>query len=99
MESAAEKNAAVHYARGFFVAALAYFVIFSASAVPIPLYSEYKLTIGLTDADISVAMATYLLGVLGILFFAGRISMRWDAAPPRRLPACFPQAAASCSSW
>ena len=62
------------YARGFFIAALAYFVIFAASAAPIPLYSEYKLSIGLTDADISVAMATYLLGVLGILFFAGRIS-------------------------
>ena len=60
--------------RGFLAASLAYMLIFAASALPITLYSEYKLTIGLTDADVSTAMVFYLVGVLGILFFAGRIS-------------------------
>lgn len=60
--------------RGFLVASMTYFLIFAASALPITLYSEYKKSIGLTDADISTAMVFYLVGVLGILFFAGRIS-------------------------
>ena len=60
--------------RGFLAASLAYLLIFAASALPITLYSEYKVSIGLTDADVSTAMVFYLVGVLGILFFAGRVS-------------------------
>ena len=74
METTLDRSLQTRYFRGFLIATLAYSVVFAASATPIPLYSEYKGTIGLTDADISVAMATYLLGVLGVLFFAGRIS-------------------------
>ena len=39
--------------RGLLIATFAFIMVFAASAVPIPLYSEYKGSIGLTDADIS----------------------------------------------
>ena len=50
--------------RGLVIATFAFVTVFAASAVPIPLYSEYKGTIGLTDADISATMLMYLCGVL-----------------------------------
>ena len=50
--------------RGLVIATFAFVTVFAASAVPIPLYSEYKGAIGLTDADISATMLMYLFGVV-----------------------------------
>lgn len=59
---------------GLLAASFAFLVLFTSSAVPIPLYSEYRVSIGLTDAAISIAMVSYLVGVCGVLFVAGSIS-------------------------
>ena len=59
---------------GLLAASFAFLVLFTSSAVPIPLYSEYRASIGLTDAAISIAMVSYLVGVFGVLFVAGSIS-------------------------
>lgn len=59
---------------GLLAASFAFLVLFTSSAVPIPLYSEYRASIGLTDAAISVAMVSYLIGVCGVLFVAGSVS-------------------------
>lgn len=60
--------------RGFTLATIAFLAIFAATAVPIPLYADYQATIGLTTADISNTMFTYLTGVAMTLLLAGRIS-------------------------
>lgn len=60
--------------RGFILATVAFLAIFAATAVPIPLYADYQITIGLTTADISNTMFTYLMAVTLTLLFAGRIS-------------------------
>ena len=75
--------------RGLVIATFAFVTVFAASAVPIPLYSEYKGAIGLTDADISATMLMYLFGVVLTLFLSGSLS---DAAGRRPLLAmlgCF----------
>lgn len=59
---------------GLLAASFAFLVLFTSSAVPIPLYSEYRASIGLTDAAISVAMVSYLIGVCGVFFVAGSVS-------------------------
>lgn len=71
-------------ARGLLIATYAFLMVFAASAVPIPLYSEYKASIGLTDADISATMLMYLFGVVSTLFLSGSLS---DAAGRRPLAA------------
>lgn len=75
------ENAASHPAEanpktilGLLTASFAFLVLFTSSAVPIPLYSEYRTSIGLSDAAISMAMVSYLVGVCGVLFVAGSIS-------------------------
>ena len=60
--------------RGFALATIAFLAIFAATAIPIPLYADYQATIGLTTADISNTMFTYLTGVALTLLLAGRIS-------------------------
>ncbi|MEC4176921.1 MFS transporter [Adlercreutzia sp. R7] len=60
--------------RGFALATIAFLAIFAATAVPIPLYADYQVAIGLTTADISNTMLTYLTGVTLTLLLAGRIS-------------------------
>lgn len=70
--------------RGLAIATFAFIAVFAASAVPIPLYSEYKDAIGLTDADISATMLMYLFGVILTLFLSGSLS---DAAGRRPLAA------------
>ena len=70
--------------RGLVIATFAFVTVFAASAVPIPLYSEYKGAIGLTDADISATMLMYLFGVVLTLFLSGSLS---DAAGRRPLAA------------
>ena len=59
---------------------------FAAVAVPVPLYAEYKMALGLTDADISLTMVSYLTGVLTTLFIGGSLSgcARSQAARGRR---------------
>ena len=59
--------------RGLVIATFAFVTVFAASAVPIPLYSEYKGAIGLTDADISATMLMYLFGVVLTLFLSGSL--------------------------
>lgn len=70
--------------RGLSIATFAFLAVFAASAVPIPLYSEYKVAIGLTDSDISATMLMYLFGVILTLFFSGSLS---DAAGRKPLAA------------
>ena len=60
--------------RGFSIATLAFLALFASTAVPIPLYADYQATIGLTTADISNTMLTYLSGVTLVLLLAGRAS-------------------------
>lgn len=67
--------------RGFALATLSFLAIFAATAVPIPLYADYQATIGLTTADISNTMFTYLSGVALTLLFAGRISDSFGRTP------------------
>lgn len=70
--------------RGLLIATFAFIMVFAASAVPIPLYSEYKGSIRLTDADISATMLMYLFGVIATLFLSGSLS---DAAGRKPLTA------------
>lgn len=67
--------------RGFVLATIAFLAIFAATAVPIPLYADYQVTIGLTTADISNTMFTYLTGVTLTLLLAGRISDAFGRTP------------------
>lgn len=60
--------------RGFAVATFAFLALFASTAVPIPLYADYQATIGLTTADVSNTMLTYLTGVTLVLLLAGRVS-------------------------
>ena len=70
--------------RGLAIATFAFLAVFAALAVPIPLYSEYKATIGLSDVDISATMLMYLFGVISTLFLSGSLS---DAVGRRPLTA------------
>lgn len=67
--------------RGFVLATVAFLAIFAATAVPIPLYADYQATIGLTTADISNTMFTYLVAVTLTLLLAGRISDAFGRTP------------------
>ena len=60
--------------RSAIIAACAMLLTFAAVAVPVPLYAEYKIALGLTDADISLTMVSYLTGVLTTLFVGGSLS-------------------------
>ena len=60
--------------RSAIIAACAMLLTFAAVAVPVPLYAEYKIALGLTDADISLTMVSYLTGVLTTLFIGGSLS-------------------------
>lgn len=59
---------------GFIGAILLMIIIYSASSAPIPLYSSYKLILGLTKANLSMSAVTYFLGTVISLLFLGRIS-------------------------
>ncbi|MEE0706439.1 MAG: MFS transporter [Adlercreutzia sp.] len=67
--------------RGFILATVTFMAIFASTAVPIPLYADYQATIGLTTADISNTMFTYLTAVALTLLFAGRISDSFGRTP------------------
>ena len=59
--------------RSAIIAACAMLLAFAAVAVPVPLYAEYKIALGLTDADISLTMVSYLAGVLIVLMMLNAI--------------------------
>ena len=79
--------------RSAIIAACAMLLTFAAVAVPVPLYAEYKIALGLTDADISLTMVSYLTGVLTTLFVGGSLSVASRLWPlpcySARLPARF----------
>ena len=59
--------------RSAIIAACAMLLAFAAVAVPVPSYAEYKIALGLTDADISLTMVSYLTGVLIVLMMLNAI--------------------------
>lgn len=59
--------------RSAIITACAMLLTFAAVAVPVPLYAEYKIALGLTDADISLTMVSYLTGVLIVLMMLNAI--------------------------
>lgn len=59
--------------RSAIIAACAMLLAFAAVAVPVPLYAEYKIALGLTDAGISLTMVSYLTGVLIVLMMINAI--------------------------
>lgn len=59
--------------RSAIIAACAMLLTFAAVAVPVPLYAEYKIALGLTDAGISLTMVSYLTGVLIVLMMLNAI--------------------------
>lgn len=59
--------------RSAIIAACVMLLTFAAVAVPVPLYAEYKIALGLTDADISLTMVSYLTGVLIVLMMLNAI--------------------------
>lgn len=85
--------------RSAIIAACAMLLTFAAVAVPVPLYAEYKIALGLTDAGISLTMVSYLTGVLIVLMMlnaillplaqetvAQRITIRKAIKPLVRIP-------------
>ena len=56
------------------IATAAMLLAFAAAALPVPLYADYKVMLGLTDADVSMTMVFYLVGVLTVLFIGGSLS-------------------------
>ena len=78
--------------RGFVIASASMLAVFAAGAAPIPLYSVYQQTIGLTDLQINATMFLYLLGIMAVLLFAGRLSDALPAAvAEHRRPSGTPQ--------
>lgn len=59
--------------RSAIIAACAMLLAFAAVAVPVLLYAEYKIALGLTDAGISLTMVSYLTGVLIVLMMLNAI--------------------------
>ena len=60
--------------RGAIVATVALVAVFAAASAPIPLYAHYQETLGISAADVSQTVVSYLLGILVVLFFAGQLS-------------------------
>lgn len=56
------------------MATVALVAVFAAASAPIPLYAHYQETLGISDADVSQTVVSYLLGILVVLFFAGQLS-------------------------
>lgn len=60
--------------RGAIVATVALVAVFAAASAPIPLYAQYQSMLGISAADVSQTVVSYLLGILTVLFFAGQLS-------------------------
>ncbi len=65
----------------FGAASMALVVTFVASSAPIPLFNTYRTTLGLTNADISLAVVGYFAGTLLSLLFLGRLSSHLGRKP------------------
>ncbi|MCL8027624.1 MFS transporter [Nocardioides bruguierae] len=59
---------------GFVAAAVSLVAVFISSGSPIPLYETYRVTDGLTTADLALATVAYLASVLAALLVLGRVS-------------------------
>lgn len=60
---------------GFWAITLAFVVVFAASSIPIPLYATLQAAHpGITDAHVSLTMFVYLVGVVAMLLFSGKLS-------------------------
>lgn len=75
--------------RGFFIATVAFVLLFAASAVPVPLYSAYQADFGLSNMDLTVMLLAYLAGVILTLLFCGRISNAVGRRPTMRAALAF----------
>lgn len=69
----ASNNSAASW-RSALIATAALIAAFAAAAVPIPLYADYQVTLGLTDSDVSMTTVYYLAGVVCVLFMGGSLS-------------------------
>lgn len=64
-----------------FIAIFAMILAFAAAAVPIPMYSTYQDTLGITDFEVSLTIVSYLFGVLATLFVGGKLSDAFGRRP------------------
>lgn len=56
------------------MASFAILILYAAASAPIPLYSIYQHSLGISDAVVAVTTATNMVGVMTSLFFAGSLS-------------------------
>lgn len=73
MTNANSHSAAASW-RSALIATAALIAAFAAAAVPIPLYADYQVALGLTDSDVSMTTVYYLAGVVCVLFMGGSLS-------------------------
>ncbi len=59
---------------GFMTATFSFFVIYMASAAPVPLFAIYRQTLNLTHSDLSWAAVAYFAGAMAALLMFARIS-------------------------
>jgi MFS family permease len=63
-----------HHSIGFWIAAVAFLLNMSVSAVPTPLYVLYQQRDGFSNLMVTVVYAVYAIGVIGSLFLGGHLS-------------------------
>lgn len=68
------KLSTLRRAFNLFAISFAFLAVFANAAIPTPLQAEYRAAFGITDADISFALAIYTLGEIGVLCFLGTLS-------------------------
>ena len=66
---------------GLFGAISTFGLVFFASAAPIPLYSVYRQTLLLTNADLSFSSVCYFVGTVFALLFLARLSNQFGRKP------------------
>lgn len=62
---------------GFIGASLSLFILFAASAAPIPLYEHFAQALNLTKGDLAMTSVMYFAGTIIALLFFARISNYW----------------------
>ena len=65
----------------FSAAAMALVATFAASAAPLPLFNTYRIDLGFTNADISLAVVAYFVGTIFALLFLGRLASHMGRKP------------------
>lgn len=68
------QNWRIRHGAGFWVIALAFFIVMAFSTVPTPLYALYQARDGFTTFLITVIFAAYAVGVMVSLYLAGHVS-------------------------